>query len=255
MSERALGMSARISDNIANRARQCRFRKMTFDPTPRQRLFLLQLLFAGGSAGMKDLKPAFMPADRSPLKTSRLLDERKVKRSLEFSLTDAGWKWVEDHLTDSIDVGRNTTAAAGALQQMLPRMAAYLAAMNVRLADFVRTKQAAATQALPDQPQPGDDISTGIKSAIAAACLRLGGGQDRQRLRLADVRKELGEWDRPAQDRALLELATAGRVVMYGMSDPQEIQVDDRDAEFRTPSGEARHLIYWTGSRAEAAAG
>jgi len=225
---------------------------MSFDPTPRQRLFLLQLLFAGGTAGMKELKPEFTRADRAPLKTAKWVDERKVKRSLEFSLTDAGWGWVEAHLADAIDIGRNTTAAAGALQQVLPRIASYLAAANVRLADLIRTTQARQPQEnmSSSEPQASTELAR-THTAIETACLRLGGGLDRQRLRLADVRSELGEFDRPTQDKALLELATAGRLVMYGMSDPQEIQPADRDAEFKTPSGEARHLVYWTGHRAK----
>jgi hypothetical protein len=32
------------------------------------------------------------------------------------------------------------------------------------------------------------------------------------------------------------------------MDDPREIQPRDREAELRTPSGEPRHLLYWTGS-------
>jgi len=223
---------------------------MSFDPTPRQKLFLLQLLFAGGTAGMKDLKPEFTRADRTPLKAAKWVDERKVERSLEFSLTDAGWGWVEAHLGDAIEIGSDTAAAAGALQQVLPRIASYLAATGVRLADVVRTKQT---------PDPQDNIDPGesqasteparAHTAIEAACLRLGGGVDRQRLRLADVRNELGDWDRAAQDKAFLELATSGRLVLYGMSDPQEIQADDRAAELKTPSGEARHLVYWIGHR------
>jgi hypothetical protein len=221
---------------------------MSFNPTPRQRLFLLQLLFAGGTAGMKDLKPEFTRADRTPLKAAKWVDERKVKRSLEFSLTDAGWGWVEAHLADTIEVGRNTAAAAGALQQLLPRIASYLTATNVRLADVIRPKQASEPRdnMNANEPQPSTELAD-VHKAIEAACLRLGGGVDRQRLRLADVRNELGAWDRATQDKALLELATAGR--LYGMSDPQEIQPDDRDAELKTPSGEARHLVYWTDHR------
>jgi hypothetical protein len=223
---------------------------MTFNPTPRQRLFLLQLLFAGGSAGMKDLKPEFTRADRTPLKAAKWIDERKVNRSLEFSLTDAGWGWVEAHLADPMEVGRNTAAAAGALQQLLPRIASYLTATNVRLSDVILATQ--ASTALDDMSDPKPSASTelaGLHKAIEAACLRLGGGVDRQRLRLTDVRNELGEWDHTTQNTAFLELATAGRLVLYGMSDPQEIQPEDRAAELKTPSGEARHLVYWTGHR------
>jgi hypothetical protein len=219
-------------------------------PKTNQRLFLLQLAFLGGTAAGRELRPALSPAERKALSSEKLLQSDKGPRgSLVFTLTDAGWKWAEDHLGDPVNTAGVTGAAAATLQRVLLKVGSFLAAGNLRLADLIRTK-APPTPAPPGEP--ASPLRSEIEKAIEAACLRLGQGRDRQRLRLADLRQELDQWDRRAQDTALLELARSGCLVLYGMDDPKEIGADDRGAEFSTPSGEVRHLVYWIGRRTTA---
>lgn len=226
-----------------------------------QRLLLMELMLRGGMAVTADFSAAPAAKDRKPLIAAKLLEESKgAARSIHLALTDTGWKWAEDHLADSYSApGKPSAPAARVLQQALTRLQRYLAAGELRLADFVRAavaprgdqasngQHASATQRRDGTAPPGQ--RTDIESAIAESCLALGEGADRRRLRLAQVRALLPEFDRAAQDRALMDLAKAGSLVLYGMDDPKEISADDRAAEFRTPGGEPRHLVYWIGGR------
>jgi len=215
--------------------------------TTKQRFFLMQLVFIGGSAASSNVSPAMGPKDRRPLLNDKLLEVAKgPKRSQLFSLTDAGWKWAEEHLTEFIQV---PGPAAAVLHKALVKIHDYLSANDLRLADLIRAKPRRDEHARAGH-SPTEHPPAEIEQAIAAACLRLGDGREGIRLRLADVRKQLSEFDRASQDGALLRLIKAGSLVLYGMDDPREIREEDREAQYNTPSGEPRHLVYWTGSQA-----
>ena len=220
-------------------------------PKAGQRLFLLQLAFMGGVVAKKDLKSAPKGAEKTALLTARLLEENKgAKGALLFTLTDSGWKWAEDHLADPVNTAGVKGAPAAVLQHVLVKVGTFLAAGNLHLADLIRTPVEQNPTQQDEQPHASHS-SENIEQAIEAACLRLGGGQTSRRLRLADLRPEILGWDRATQDRALLELSRSRRLVLNEMEDPQEIQPSDREAELTTPSGAVRHLVYWTGPRAD----
>ena len=147
-------------------------------PNAHHRLSLLRLLFVGGTAVSNELKPAISVADRNTLVAEKLLEiQRGPKRLQTFTLTDAGWKWAEDHLADPISASGK--AAAALSQQLLTKVHAYIRNGDIRLADVVRAKIVPPT--LPDvfEPQPVAYHSENgdIEKAIEEACLRLGGGE------------------------------------------------------------------------------
>lgn len=64
------------------------------------------------------------------------------------------------------------------------------------------------------------------------------------RVRIADLKEELGNPSDAEFHKALLQLETSGKATLYPLDDPREITARDRAAMVRTPSGSERHLLY-----------
>lgn len=106
-------------------------------------------------------------------------------------------------------------------------------------------KQEAKPQPAPEAAAPAEDK---IKSSIRDAFLKLGDGQTKRRIRLADVRKALPpNMPREAVDKALMDLQTSNppHLVLERIDDPTDVKPEDREAEFKTPSGNVRNIGYW----------
>ena len=211
-------------------------------PNWNQRLFLLRLAFSESDSRGEPISSLLKAAERTALVKERLVDERKEKRTSKFVLADAGWQWVEAHLADAVEVGG---LANSVVSMAMFHIARFLKANDLRLADLVRARRSVPQAEVETDNHAAPD-GDGIRDAIREACLRIGGGENVKRIRLARLRSELDRWGRRALDDALLDLSLAGDLVLYPLDDPREILPEDREAEFRTPSGEARHLVYWT---------
>jgi hypothetical protein len=228
---------------------------MTFSPTPQQRHFLLRLLFEGGGAWKKDLKPDLTKADRGALTAAKLIEEEKRGRPFYITLTDNGWEWCESHLSDELGIARNTVAIT--MQRALSKLHAFLRSRDLRLADLFsgvdchteqpESNRKSATETLIPVEGASPTSDKEIESAIHEAYLGCSGQIERVRVRLADLRKHLTQYDRTAVDAALLRLATDRRISLFEMDDPQERSSEVLLAELKTPAGDPRHLIYWGG--------
>jgi 2'-5' RNA ligase len=81
----------------------------------------------------------------------------------------------------------------------------------------------------------------------------------KQRMKIADLRKELPGYSKAEQDAAILHHTMKGNLVPESIDDPRDITAEDREQAFATPSGEKREIAYWNkpfaGKTQEGAAG
>jgi hypothetical protein len=81
-----------------------------------------------------------------------------------------------------------------------------------------------------------------LEEEIRRGALRIAGGPDR-RVRLTDLRREVGEVGRQELDRALRDMSSRGRIALFPLDDPMEIRPQDqRDA--LDLSGVPQHVLY-----------
>jgi hypothetical protein len=85
--------------------------------------------------------------------------------------------------------------------------------------------------------------ANGLGAEIEAACLSLGGGARKTRVRLSALRQRLDSVSREALDAALLGLQNQGRLVLYRDDNAAALTDDDHRAALIV--GDApRHLVY-----------
>ncbi|AMV40828.1 hypothetical protein VT85_25570 [Planctomyces sp. SH-PL62] len=211
---------------------------MDLEPKPIEALILWRLAATGGEGWLKDLTKPKLDADkRKRLEAAKLIESAMKKpptgrACLHVALTDKGWGWLGGHL--DADLNASTPAGTEVLRLIL-----------LRLKGFLERRELSIGELLADAPAPPAD---GDAAALAtAAYYAISGGRPNVRVRLADVRRRLPALSRAALDRALLELQTRGEATLYRLDDPREIGPDDREAVFRTPSGEERHIVYLGG--------
>ena len=66
----------------------------------KQTLVIWALLANGGEGYGNQLKPEVKKPEREALLKSGLISVEKQKRAYWLSVTDRGWRWAEDHLSD-----------------------------------------------------------------------------------------------------------------------------------------------------------
>lgn len=223
---------------------------MSAEPTPLDRLILWRLAVAGGAASNPLLRPRLDREGRDRLTRLGLIASERRRsptgpgRPYHIELTDRGWSWLADHMTDPQLSPRAN--AVPTLELMLARLGAHLAARGFALADVM-------TEPLPPPlgKSPGVDVDgtnlddrDGAAARIEKAYLKLTDGKEHVRIRLADLRESLPELDRRAADDALLDLAHRGRAALYSLDNPLDVEPRDREAALTIPSGKQRHLIY-----------
>ena len=213
---------------------------MNHEIKPLEALFLWRLAVVGGGDWLKDIKPDPQSPARKKLEADGLIEQGKRKpasgrgTATYISLTDRGWAWLGDHL-DS-DVKSRTPAGTIVLQGLLLRLRAFLDQKQISLSDLLLPSRVPPTSA-------GEDV----EDLLTKAYLTLSNGQTNVRVRIADLRHQLSSMSRTAFDQTLLDMASSGKASLYRLDNPAEIHAEDRDAVLRTPSGEARHVVYLGG--------
>jgi len=192
-------------------------------------LALWVLLFTGKEPKISEMKPQLSPKRRKVLQDRGLVELEKRGRARHLVLTDEAWRWAAEHLDADFSINVN---GGRALAGLLPRLKAYLDRHGVSLAEIL------ASGELPGS----DDIETRIREAYRAAS----GGEWNVRIRLADLRRELADIPRETQDRALLEMQSAGVLALYPNNDPRDLTGEDHAAALDVV-GARRHLVYMKG--------
>ncbi len=210
---------------------------MSFQPSPSQVLYLWSLLASGGE-GFVNQQPYELnkASDRKALVNAGFISEEKRKSptsgrlSNYNTLCDAGWAWMDAHLTATLPT--RSTRGVQVMQQLIARMADFLAAKELSLAEFICPAEAQQT----DQPD--------LIQRIRTACYQLGQGQWNTRVRLADLRQQLADVDRDTLDQTLLRLQQQRQLLLYPQDDPQQITAVDQAAAITIGGVGQRHLVY-----------
>ena len=217
-----------------------------------QRLFMWRILADGGEAWLKHVKPVLEPAKRAPLvqaafiETERRRDPETKGWGLYVRVLDAGWAWAGRNMDAALPA--RSTAGGQILQLLLTRLRRFLAVNNSDVATVLVPSPA---QALGERDGLSSARQTTLppcaadtSERIMSACERLAAGDASGRVRLADLRQELRDIVRSILDATLLQLSRDGKLVLYRLDNPAEIQAADREAVLITASGEPRHVVH-----------
>jgi hypothetical protein len=200
-----------------------------------QTLIMWALVARGGEAAQKELVPPLSKPQREALVKLGLLHTRKGPRNaMQVELTDRGWGWLATNMTAPLSA--RSPSGTAVLAGMLARLAAFLAARDLALADFIRPAPPAPA---PRAEQPEAAPAERIRAAYLAAT----GGQVNRQLRLAELRPALADLGRDALDAALLGMEQAGHAGLLPFDDPTEIRAEDREAALLV-GGRPRHLLW-----------
>lgn len=212
---------------------------MSFEPDPRQTLYMLRLTFGPFEPKLQDLQPPLEPvALRKQLEVQGLIRLEKRGRHQHVLLTDKGWQWMQAHLDARIDVAGR--AAGQVLQGLLPRLRAFLDSKGYALAElFSQGEGQRSSLGESREGAPAPDC----RQRIHAALLELSGGRVQQRLTLAQLRRALPQLPRAALDAALLELQGRGVVALYHEDDPA-LRSAAVEAAALQLAGSRYHLVY-----------
>jgi hypothetical protein len=203
--------------------------------TEKQALVLWALLANGGEGFARDLKPEVEKSEREALVSSGLLSTEKRKQSYWLEVTERGWHWAEDHLTDELP--DRSYAGTFVLRAWLKRLKAFMQAGNIPLADIIRIppKTPITTEPTPAYPE--------LCERIRKTYLEVTGGRFNTRALLSDVRDRLPDVKRAALDEALKRMQREERASLMQLDNRAEITPADRDAEIHI-GREPRHVLW-----------
>lgn len=240
------------------------------NPTPQERVAILSMIFARSE---DERSPILSESPLSgkqwePLKQAgfvRLEDGRnprtgrKVKRVY---LEDAAWPWAQEQMRGPL---AKSKYAARLLENVLGLLADDLSRREETLASIARTdSQLEVTPETAPSAQPSGARATNgartngaqkdaparpslpLPERVLQACSRLGGGKLRQRILLADLRRELADVPRDELDRVLLGLQEQERLSLHRLDNAMEVTPED-DRAALSIAGNPRHFAYLEG--------
>jgi hypothetical protein len=208
----------------------------TVKPNATQTLMMWALLAKGGESYAKDLKPEVKRPDRTSLVSVGLIASAKGARgAFRLEVTDKGWAWAADHLSAELPTG--SKAGAVILQEWLTRLARYMRAKDVSLAEILATAESDARHDDKTSPDPT------LRDRIRKAHLDITGGQLNRRALLSDIRAKLKDVDRAALDSALKQMHRDKVGMLMSLDNPREITDAVREAKL-TFSGEPMHILW-----------
>ena len=228
---------------------------MSFEPSPKQALFLFGILFGPTPEWREPMKsktrPRLHPKECRALIRRGLLEEEQRGRACHLVATDAAWDWANRHL--QTELSPDSTAASPILHHVLSQLGAFFARRGLTLADLFSPAAlpaddvSAPVTLTSDAPPPRSEHEENhLRDQIRAALGRLGQGRARRRLRLADVRHELAKVPRLELDAALLAMQSDGELILYRLDNRAELRPRDDEAALHV--GDApRHLVYLEG--------
>jgi hypothetical protein len=196
----------------------------------KQTLVLWALLANGGEGFAKELKPAVDKVERDGLLKAGLIAVEKRKRGAYWlSVTDRGWRWAEDHLSDKLP--DRSYAGTFILTAWLKHLQTFMRVSNTPLADILVPRKNTVTDY-------GD-----LRERIRTAYLAVTGGMLNKRALLSDVRKHLPNVDRATLDNTLELMQRDGDVTLMQLDNRPDITPADEEAAIRIGQ-EARHILW-----------
>jgi hypothetical protein len=200
---------------------------MSFEPDPRQTLYMLRLTFGAAEPRLLDLQPPLEPvALRKQLEAQGLIHLEKRGRQQHVLLTDKGWQWMQAHLNARVDVAGVVPSLV--LRQLLPRLQVFLEREGYALAELFAN--------------PGS--SPAISSQrVRTVLLELGQGRTQQRLTLAQVRAAVPQLAREVLDATLLDLQRSAAIALYHEDNPA-LRSAEVEAAALQLAASRYHLVY-----------
>jgi hypothetical protein len=176
---------------------------VSFQPTPKQALALLDLLLTSEEPAVSKVKPELKPSEREKLAKEGFIEIEQRGRSKHIVLTDKIW---ERALDDLIVEGTKSPYASTVLQHLLEKLKEYLQSHNISLAEFLHSQHKAITDSANIARAPED-----LEEKIREAYLEVSGGSYNVRVRLSELRQHLSDIPRADIDRTLggMELASS----------------------------------------------
>jgi hypothetical protein len=208
------------------------------NPTPQQTFLVLSMFFGTTPEEREPMqsKVSAQRTERDALVASEILRKVKRGRSQHLVLGDDAGDFVMEHLGAALP---KTPSAGKLLSRVLGHLGEFLQTHGHSLEDFMGAAAAKATSREPNHAKSGP---TDIVQAVREAYLDLSHGQKRQRIRLADLRRQVAI---PADilDRTLLAMQQDGQVVLYKLDNAAEISTEDAHAALLI-ANEPRHIVY-----------
>jgi hypothetical protein len=212
---------------------------MGFEPDSRQTMYLWSLLVNGGGGLMKDVHVKLSAEQRKGMVAGKLIEQEVRNRAFYHSLSEAGWRWIGEHMDAPLPPRAN---AIPILQGLLIRLDRYMKATGTPLSAIMTA--AAGSDLEPSDRLPAEH--EGLAEGIRNAYLRLSGGQLNVRVRIAELRRALAHADRATLDAELRELQRQDVLALYSIDDPLDITADDTAAAVDV-AGAKRHIVYLRG--------
>jgi hypothetical protein len=210
-----------------------------------QTLVLWGLLANGGEGFGNDLKPEVNKPEREALLKAGLISVEKRKRAYWLSVTDRGWRWAEDHLSDTLP--DRSYAGTFILAGWLERLQAFMRASNTPLAEILVPKQDTDSRGQAKENAAGTATAPtdygSLRERIRAAYLALTGGSFNKRALLADIRRRLPDVDRDALDDALVRMQRQDDATLMQLDNRPDITQADREAAIQIGQ-ESRHIVW-----------
>jgi hypothetical protein len=216
------------------------------DLKPLYLLFLWRLATSGGSVWNKDVLPASVVGkDRKIIKALGLIEEAhekdptkpKSKALLKIYLTEAGWGYLANHLTDPINTRSPATAII--FGQFLGHLSRFLKSRSLNLAEIFLTAIATPTAIESLTLAEALVVVQERLEAIRAEKYRPSAG-----LRLAELRPQLPNVPARLLDQAIIELQKRRYLDLSDLGDdPSQLTELDKNAAI-VVAGRQRHLLY-----------
>jgi hypothetical protein len=160
--------------------------------------------------------------ERRKLNDRKLVESGKVGRAYAHELSDAGWRWCAEELTEAPS-GRGGSMER-ALYMVLGGLDRYLRCSGQSLADIFRLRQ-----------------EVGVQARIEAEYQALTSGPG-EFVGLHELRSRLADIPRPDVDAALVAMYTGQLVNLIPQSNQQALSDADRESALRI-GGEHKHMI------------
>ena len=196
----------------------------------KQTLVLWALLANGGEGFGNELKPEVKRPEREALLEAGLISVEKRKRAHWLSVTDRGWRWAEDHLSDKLP--DRSYAGTFILAGWLKHLQTFMRVSNTPLAEILVPKK---NIGMPDY-----DL---LREQIRTAYLAVTGGIFNKRALLAEIRRRLPNVGRDALDNALELMQRQGHVTLMQLDNRPDITAADEAAAIHIGQ-EPRHILW-----------
>jgi hypothetical protein len=206
------------------------------DITPQQ-LFLVLQMFFGATDEQREptlshpFAKAVEPKLRKALIEKKVLRTKPLGRATQLALGEEANDFIMDHLGDALP---KSDRAAQVLQAVLGKVGEFLQTEGHSLEEVFGPPLVR----VPAQPAKVKDPAQAIRDAY----LGLTYGEKRRRVRLADLRTQVGV-SRPVLDATLLAMQKDGLLVLYKLDNPAEISEADRESALYI-ADEPRHVVY-----------